>query len=161
MNHNNTNDDSKKIKVAQKSFNGLHFLTISCYIEERIFGKETYFGDTIFIEMTPNYVAVEKEVMLLNTMDLRSMSYAIKEIFKKGESKYKKYTDPQKTGVNKAKKELSFGKKEDSYYLNMASGKKTIAFSFDAYGFASFADVLRLLAEETEKALYSHQRDRS
>lgn len=159
-------EEPRKIKVAQKGFNGKNLMTISCYIEEQILfdrsPKDSVFSDIIFMEFTPDYVAKEKEVMLVNSIDLRSMAYAVKETLKLGSSPYKKYSDPKKAGASGSRKDITFAKKEGGdaplYYINLTTGAKKIAFSFDTYAFASFSDMLVLLAEETEKALYSLQR---
>lgn len=154
--------DKKKYRVAHKSYTGKHLFAISAWIEEELLEKHRVYSDVVFFEFTELYDAKSKSVLALTSGDMRSMVYGVRELLKTGKTQYEKYTDPNLTGANGKKKQISFGKTENpiNYFINFTSGNTKISFSFDTYAFAGFADSLSLIAEETEKALYYYQRSR-
>lgn len=153
-----SSNDKQKIKVAQKGFGEKHFLEISSYVEFTPEENYTRASDLIFLEISPNFDRKKKVVMRIDTMDLRALSYAIKECIKNGSSPYKKFTDPKLSGGNGNKKELSVAKDDKNGYINIKEGSNSIGFAMDFYSYISFADIIVLMAETTERMVYQYQR---
>lgn len=156
----NNGQGVKRHRVAQKVFNGKNLFVISAWIEEELAdsGWKIY-EDVVFFEFTEGYDAKKKVSMALSSSDLRSMVYGVRELLKNNKTDYRKYTDPKLAGGTGAKKDISFAKDEKgSYYINLSFGAVKVGFAFDVYAFAGLVDTLSLIAEETEKVLYWHQR---
>lgn len=153
-------EKNPRLKVAQKGFSGKHFLEVSCYIEFIKMEKYTRLDDLIFIELSPNYDRTKSIKMRLGTIDLRSIAYGLKEILRGSiEVGYKKYTDPKLAGGSGSKNELNIRKQDHGFYINFFNGSTPVGFTMDKYTTASMADSFNLMAEETEKAIYYHQRN--
>lgn len=144
--------------VGQRGFSSKHFLQISSYIETNTKEEPKRYSDTVFIEISPEYVRKNKIALSVGAIDLRNMGYAIKECLKNQKSSYIKFTEPSRGGFAGERKSLSFALDDKTLYLNIESGGKKIGMGFDFYNAASFADIITLMAEETEKKLYQYQR---
>lgn len=151
--------DNQKFRVAKKSYQGKNLLAISAWVEEKAAGDGMVLSDLIFLEFTENYEVTKKHSLRVTASDLRAMAYAVKDLLKNGETKYRKYTDPKLAGGSGPKNEISMMRHDKGgYYINLTAGETKIGHQFDAFEFIAFADSITLIAEETEKALYYHQR---
>lgn len=152
--------------VAFKSFPGKNLFAVSAKVEKINSANERpVCVDVIFLEFTEDFASggMTKKVMKVTSHDLRSMSYGLRELIKNGKSQYRKFTDPNLAGRNGSKNELNLGieqkdGKPASYYINLVTGGKKIGCGFDAYALAALSDALLLIAEESDKALFYHQR---
>lgn len=152
---------NKLFRVGHKLFNAKNLLGFSAWIEEEYAGDRVIFSDLIFIEMSEGYNASKKISMRVRAIDLRALAYGIKEIIKTGASRFEKYTEPNLAGASGEKKKLSLNVSGDIIFLNISEGSTNISYSADAYNFASLADSITFLAEETDKMLYWFQRNPS
>lgn len=153
--------EKKRYKIAQKGFNGKHFLEVSCYIEESVIdapnGAYIRYDDVVFFELSPDYKRTAKTTMLMDTNDLRALSYGIKELVKKGTSPFKKFTDPKRAGTDGGQKKLTLAVQGETCYINLAHEGKEIGFGFDHYAITAFSDTIALMAEECERMIFRLQ----
>lgn len=145
-------------RVATRSYSGRHLLEIGCVIEQKTINGSQNFSDVVFFEMSPEYNRAKRITMQLGAIDLRCLGYALKEMVKNGSSRFNLFTDPKTAGRSGEIKSLTLGSKETTLFINLSSGRTEIGFSMNAHFAAALSDALTLLAEETEKALYHHQR---
>lgn len=150
--------ENERFKVAQKGFTSKNYFEISCNIEIDRSGPYPIASDLIFFEISPGYKRNKALRMKLGTIDLRNISLAIKECLQKGETKYRKYTDPTLAGGSGKKNEISIAIDDKTLYVNIKSGDEKIGFGFDFWSATSAANMITLMAEETERALYRYQR---
>lgn len=97
--------------------------------------------------------------MLQSSSSMRALSYALRELLKKGFTNYGDFTDPNLAGREGEKKRLRLNSRESGWFVNVSEGQKEISFGFSAYELLAFADQLKSLCEETDKMLFWHQRE--
>jgi hypothetical protein len=149
---------TNRTKIASKSFSSKHYLEISCFAESVDMGTYARIDEAIFFEISQEYDRNRRISMQLKSIDLRSMSYALKEIIKTGSTQWIKYTDPSTAKAQGSKKSISLKADGKTIYLNVSSANMLISFGMDYYYTASFADCIALLAQELECEIYKIQR---
>lgn len=152
-----SNKETIKIKVAQKGFSGKNYLEISCYIEVEEMEGYVLLKDLIFFELSPNFNRHKKLKMKISSIELRALSIAIKECLRKGETEYKKFTDKKLHDGEGNKKNLTVARDTKTLYINFNEDNQTTGYGMDFYSALAFADIIVLMAETTEKAIYHHQ----
>lgn len=151
------NNEKQKIFIASKGYAAQSLINITAMVEWGTFPK-----DLVFVNFRPGITTgkhtkydEEKEIsMLFDSIELRSLSYAMKEILKvKEDCGYKKFTSSQ--GENKM---LSLGFDKDNttehYYINFYVNKKQEGkVIFSKWEFASYSDAIVLIADELDKSI--------
>ena len=98
--------------------------------------------------------------MLQDTNSIRAFSLAIRELVKRGSTAFGDHTDPNLAGGTGGRKQLRLKANESGFFVNMTEGdEKRCSYTFDIYEMLAFADQLKVLCEETEKALFWRQRE--
>lgn len=157
-----------KYPVGDRSFSSSSLVTISSLIEhiiteERGELKISHAKDIVFLNFrkgakdnASNLLRYDKDTeikMSFNAVSLRALSYAMKELIRNKETEYQKMT---------ASCSLSCGLSNNGYFLNIRdisnSNKNPIGVKFDKYEFYSFSESLSILADDTERELFKHQR---
>jgi hypothetical protein len=168
----NKQSDTKHLfRVAQKAFKAKNMINVESNIEATKNNPEhnyySFLEDVIFFKIAPGTKSTEKYtyntknqiVMQMNFDDLRQLMYGCKELYKTGKTDYKNYTDPNLTSTSTGnRKELSLGRLEGAYFVNITSGETKYSFNFNTYSFLSFIDSLKIISDETERILYTYQR---
>ena len=136
------------IFVCQRSYNRKNLLVINAYIEE----KETI-RERIFFEFYQGYDRAKAVKMALSITDLRSFSYALKDVAKNGKTEWKKFTEN-----NGVKKQITV----NNQYINATDGNLKIGIAFlSRHELLAIADDFMYFSNEVEKKLYEYQRRRN
>ncbi len=153
--------DSQKYPIAYRGFSSQSFISFSAFLEYKSYAK-----DIIFVELRKghkdgNVYRYDKQNainMLFNAIELRALSYAMKEILKhkSNDLGYKKFTN---SGVSNDLY-LGYGAADgtEGFFINAKSSGRVISVKMDKWEFASLADTLMIIADDTERALYKFQR---
>lgn len=156
----------KKARVLQKVFSTKDLFIINSYIEidQNTFSGYPVCTDVIFLEFYNGYDRNTQVPMTVNSMELRRLLYACKEMIKSSEDefepKYENYTDPSLSSKssNNGKKRLTVKKSKGTYYINLSYKGVIYKTNFDIYGILSFSDTLEEIAKLTDNTLYYYQR---
>jgi len=154
-------NNQQKFPIAYRGYSSQSFISVSSFLE-----YESYAKDIIFVELRNgikenNMYRYDKKnsiIMLFNAIELRALSYAMKEMLKRKDNElgYKKFTNSGSV----SELYLGYGNSEgkEGYFINAKSSGKTISVKAEKWDFASLADSFSIIADDTERALYKFQR---
>jgi hypothetical protein len=159
------NENKAKHLIASKRFPMKNLLVINSYITIEAIEKSSVCSELIYLEFYKGYNRETKLPMTMDVMELRGLYYACKELYAKGETGYKNYTNPNlssSTNNNQGLKKLTIGQIEQSYeksyILNLEISNDKREITFDKYSFLAFMDSLKVIADETETNFFKAQR---
>lgn len=150
--------------VGTKGYSAQSLLRIDGVIEE----YTSHLTDIVYIKFSQGmktqqgfkYDTTNTISLMMNTLDLRALVYAMKEIArcKSNDLGYEKIT---KSATMK-KIVLGYKGNPDTFYINVAEieTSKKIGISFNKWDFVAFADSLNLFAEMEEKFLHQLSRQK-
>lgn len=151
---------SKKYLVAKKHIERKDLFVISSFIEAEETNAGNYIvKDLVYLEFYRGYDINSRVSMAINSLKLRNIYYALKELYKTGKTNYKEFTDSslsQKNTSESEKKMVTFKLEKEQYYINL--NKDGYRVVFDAYSLLSFIDMIELIANTTDEVLYKYQR---
>jgi hypothetical protein len=135
--------------IARKTYNSKNLFVVSAHIET----IKNAFADTVYLEFYKEFQQDSKISMKVSSTTLRAIAFAMQNLVEKGSTNFKKINSSQ--GGTKT---LSFNLTQDgNYFINMQSGNEKRYFQTDAYMFEAMAKDIALIADVTQKALYSEQ----
>ena len=151
--------------VAYKGFASNSLLSINAIIEI----KNSIIKEVIFLKFSPigsgnsGYDTFNKIELAFDSIDLRALAYACKDIIKQPfddeKKKYSSYTHktPKKSIYLVCERKVFESHTSDTYYIN-AKENKTIGVGFNKFELMGFCDTLMNIANESEIALFKTQR---
>ena len=154
-------------KVAQKGFKSQNLLNINAVIASKEVNNNLYFDDIVYLDFSKgtntnnvkSYDTNNKIAMKLDCFEFGAFLYACKEILKRKETSYVKYTEPGLANSSGAKKKLTLGLKDGTYFINIEEKEiNKIGIGFTMYEFASFIDRGIKICEELDSTVFSYQR---
>ena len=160
--------NKKNYKIAQKAYNSKNLFNIVAYIEQTITEEQNrYFKDLIYLEFIPGtssgYNNNARISIKYSATELRSLSYALKELYKLKESNYVKFADASlssETPSNDKKKiTLLHDSNKNFYYINISQGSTKIGIEFDRYSILAKSDEMGEIAALVDSSLYRFQRE--
>lgn len=160
-------DNKKNHFIARKEIQLINLFAITSNIEVKPSSQSPYpvCKDVIYFEFFEKYDYNSKIPLMMNAFELRKLIYACKELFKTGESDYKKYSDPGLANNydEKGKKSLSLSsscseKNGYTYFLNLSQADENRKFIMNKYELLAFCDTLKKTAEDLESTLHHYQR---
>ncbi|HID93224.1 MAG TPA: hypothetical protein EYP60_03910 [bacterium (Candidatus Stahlbacteria)] len=150
-----------KVTIAKTYFKGKHFLEIEGMLE---FDQNGYPEDIVFFRIFEDMEFRNKEkqyAMQLTSTDIRDLCEACRELIlcKCKSIEYKKETRKSPKSTMKSLK-VGAVSKEDSwtYYINIETGRKKAAVSFNKYQIRTFVKKIEFLAQKVEESLYAYQK---
>lgn len=158
-----------RIKVAQKAIKNYNMLNINATLES---DDNIYYDDVIYVEFKggnknqnkATYGGEGNEIKFkFTSLELRSLSYGLKQLVKSKQSDFIKYSNPKLAGSQGNLKQVSLGFSQgqdgaSNYFINAAEGNKKIEIKFSAHSICSFSDMIMEIAIEVDKKLYEIQR---
>jgi len=159
-----------KSLIAYRGFSSQSLIKVTAMVEYLTYANEIIFVE--FCEGTKSangfkYNTENPIKMSFSAIDLRTLAYAMREILKtKQDSGYEKITKSDglmkkvTVGFTSKASQNDQNKIIETFYINGTLVQKNfkVGISFSKWEMASFADSLMLIADETETALYKHQR---
>lgn len=150
-------------KLLHEGWNTNSLLTVTAVLEKDT--EKNIYKRIIYIALSPggggSYDTHRQVKMKISTFDLRSLSFALKELAKNGVSNYQKYTDPSKRGNNtQSVKKVLFVAKDSTksnYFINISSGNDKVGAMFDIYGIMSLSEQLTEIAKRVDDIFYKCQ----
>ena len=127
--------------ILNKIFNKQKLFIINAHIEK----ENGFFKERVYFEFYDDYKRTKSIKMVLNTLDLRALYYAIREVLKKGSTEYKKVTG----GNSGDKKILTIAPN----YLNAHFNSFKIGIKFETYEMIALGDFFKFLADEVDREL--------
>jgi len=155
-----------KIFINEEILGQVNYLTITGKLEVAMSKQSNYFvSELIFFSLTEQFNTSSTITMQMKVIDIYNIMYALDEVYRKGVSNYKKFTDSSKSKNSSASnvKYLSIKKDNNKIYLNINikesnNEKNLMSVHFEEYEIRSIIKTLDIFTKSIKDALYKTQR---
>jgi len=157
-------DKTTQIPIGHRGYSSQSLLSVSTLIEHKDFVQ-----DVVFIEIrkgvqTPQGFRYDKNTakkMKINAIELRSLAYAIKHLFKSKNPDVTNYKKQTRSSILRLNYSPACENKEETFYINIhnsSASKDFVGVPFEGYDILSFAESLLIMAKELEELFFKYQR---
>jgi len=162
-------DNQEEVKITQipighRGYSSQSLLSVSTLIEHKDFVQDVVFVETRKGVQTSQGFRYDKNTakkMKINAIELRSLAYAMKHLFKSKNPDVTNYKKQTKSSILRLNYSPAYEDKGEVFYVNIHNSnasKDFIGVPFEGYDFLSFAESLLIMAKELEELFFKYQR---